>query len=157
MELNQIIDKLNNIKKGVFTRLVYTSEVPLRACYKKEGYHIDKYSSITTRFGICYGHIKAILVKSDIKVISKNNATCWIVKDCIQYNSNTGKNYLCTYPTQKGNHYKCTYTLTDPTGKTITYNEDEMKNLPYVRPSYFKQKQTYMKKISIDNIISIGC
>lgn len=158
MNIESIKDILKNIKPGVFTRLTYQTELPLKAEYKKHGYRIVKINSITTRFGIHYGNIKEVkereLATSAEDVVKRPSNFSWVMKDNIQYNSNTDKYYLCTYPTKKGRNGSWKYIVYLPDG--ASFWDLTNINKDWVQDSYWNKKSTNMMKINIDNVIKIG-
>lgn len=158
MNIETIKNLLNKVKPGVFTRLTYQTELPLKAEYRKQGYKIVKINSITTRFGIHYGNIKEVKEKesqisSEPKTEKVSNFS-WVMKDNIQYNSNTDKYYLCTYPTKKGRNGSWRYIVYLPDG--ATFEGLSNINRDWVQDSYWNKKVTNMMKINIDNVIKIG-
>lgn len=155
MNINTIKNLLGNIKPGVFTRLTYMSELPLKAEFKKMGYKIIKTTSVTTRFGINYGNIKQVKERdTEKKSYKMNEALKWIVKDIIQYNSNTGKYYLCTYPTEKGRNSSSKYDIY-LNGERVMKGVDIIDRNMIIN-SYWDKKATCMMKINIDNVVKIG-
>ena len=154
MNIETIKNTLNNIKPGVFTRLTYQTELPLKKEYKNQGYKIVKIHSITTRFGIHYGNIKEVKEKEISEAFERTNNFHWIMKNNIQYNSNTDKYYLCTYPTKKGRNGSWRYVVYLPDG--VTFDGLTDINRDWVQNSYWNKKSTNMMKINIDNIIRIG-
>lgn len=154
MNIETIKNLLSKIKPGVFTRLTYQTELPLKAVYKKQGYRIVKIHSITTRFGIHYGNIKEVKEREASLSSEKTNNYNWIMKDNIQYNSNTDKYYLCTYPTKKGRNGSWRYVVYLPDG--VSFEGLTAINKDWVQDSYWNKKSTNMMKINIDNVIKIG-
>lgn len=154
MTIEMIKDLLNNVKPGVFTRLTYQTELPLKAEYKKQGYRIVKVNSITTRFGIHYGNIKEVKEREGSDSSEKVNNFNWVMKNNLQYNSNTDKYYLCTYPTKRGRNGSWRYVVYLPDG--VTFDGLSDINRDWVQDSYWNKKSTNMMKINIDNVIKIG-
>lgn len=154
MTIEMIKDLLNNVKPGVFTRLTYQTELPLKAEYKKQGYRIVKVNSITTRFGIHYGNIKEVKEREGSDSSEKVNNFKWVMKNNLQYNSNTDKYYLCTYPTKRGRNGSWRYVVYLPDG--VTFDGLSDINRDWVQDSYWNKKSTNMMKINIDNVLKIG-
>lgn len=157
MNINTIKKLLDNIKPGVFTRLTYVSELPLKAEFKKQGYRVVKTNSITTRFGIHYGNIKEVKERdseSSNAPSEKVSNFSWVIKDNLQYNSKTEKYYLCTYPTKRGRNSSAKYSVYLPDG--THYDELSDFNHDWVINSYWGKGITNMMKINIDNIVKIG-
>lgn len=157
MNIESITNALKNVKPGTFTRLVYKSEMPVKAEFKKMGYKVVKITSTTTRFGIHYGNIKEVKENaSNDKYFKVNEALKWIVKDIIQYNSNTEKYYLCTYPTIKGRNSSTKYDIY-LNGERVMEGIDIIDRNMIIN-SYWsgKSSKTNMMKINVDNIIKIG-
>lgn len=157
MKLNDVISKLSLIRPGVFTRLTYKSELPMRAEFKKQGYKIVKITSMTTRFGINYGHIKDVMENTVESSKQRVNNFSWVLKNNVQYNSNTDCHYLCTYPTKSGRNSRSSYLIYLPSGDVVTKMnlDDSIKEM--VQQSHWnKSGDTKMMKIKIGNIIRIG-
>ncbi len=157
MNINTIKNLLDNIKPGVFTRLTYTSELPLKAEFKKQGYRVVKTNSITTRFGIHYGNIKEVKERDSEPSNAPSEKVSnfsWVIKDNLQYNSKTEKYYLCTYPTKRGRNSSAKYSVYLPDGTHHDGLSDF--NHDWVINSYWGKGVTNMMKINIDNIVKIG-
>ena len=158
MELRDLQNKLDTIKKGTFKSFCYRTELPVKAAYKKSGIKIFKVTKMVSRFGINYGNIKEIKERDSKPDTSKTNNYVWEVKDFIQYNTNTKKYYLCTYPTRNCKGIKNLYIVND--NDTYMYiNKTEFENYKHmVLDSYFNKTNkvsTKMMKINIDNILYI--
>lgn len=155
MNIKTMTAIINDIKPGVFTRLVYTTELPLKAEYKKQGYKVVKTCEMTTRFGIHYGNIKEVKERNESysKETRKNDNIEWVVKNIIQYNKEKDSYYLCTYPTKKGRNTSATYNIFTPNGNFYKVKDFD-KNL--VIDSYWNKKVTNMMKININNVLKIG-
>ena len=155
MDIKTISEKINKIRRGSFVRFTYQSEMPIKAEFKKMGYKIIKTTSVTTRFGINYGNIKQVKEKdTEKKPYKVNEALKWIVKDVIQYNSNTDKYYLCTYPTEKGRNSSSKYDIY-LNGERVMKGVDIIDRNMIIN-SYWDKKATCMMKVNIDNVIQIG-
>lgn len=158
MNINTIKNLLSSIKPGVFTRLTYVSELPLKAEYKKQGYKVIKTNSITTRFGIHYGNIKEVKERdsqiSSEPTVERTNNFSWVMKNNLQYNSKTEKYYLCTYPTKHGRNSSAKYSVQLPDGNVLNGLTDF--NHDWVINSYWNKDSTNMMRINIDNVIKIG-
>lgn len=157
MEYNEIINRVENIKPGVFKRFTYKTELPLKARYKKDGYKVVKVTTMTSRFGIHYGNLKSVKEKSLNKtlraIVNKEKAFSWIVENRICYNKNTNKLYVCSYPCKSGKNSSSNYILIKDDQANITDIEGIKE---YVTPSYFtKKNDSSMMRIAIENIVSI--
>lgn len=157
MKLEQLLKVMSNVKKGSFIRFSYKTTLPVKAEYKNQGYSIVKITSITTRFGINYGNIKAVqerkVEEGNKEKTNRKNNSIWIMKNSILYNENTKKYYLCTYPTSKGKNTSSKYYLVKD-NKEEEQILDNIKNM--VIDSYWTKKATQMFNVDINNIISIG-
>lgn len=155
MDIKMISKAVKNIKPGVFTRITYKSEMPLKAEYKKLGYKIIKITSVTTRFGIHYGNIKDVKEnKSEGKMSNKINNFVWIIKNNIQYNKNTKNYYLCTYPTKKGRNSSTKYDVY--LNEEKVFSDIDFIDKAMIIDSYWNKNASNMMKINIDNVIAIG-
>jgi len=158
MNLTEAIRKFNDIKKGTYTNLVYCTEIPVKAEFKDK-IRITKYSNATARFGINYGNLASVKnkEKSTEDTKKKNSNKKWILKDIIEYNTNTDKFYLNVY--NSPNKSKSIFIIKEEgkgtrTVKDLTTVED------YILKSYLNKKDCpstkEFYKVNLDNVISIG-
>ena len=154
MKLNTLKRKIKNIRPGVYTRIVYEVDCPVKAEYKKEGVKIRKHVCMTARFGIRYGNIKSVLERSSEHYTSKPSNFTPIVENYIYYNTNTQKHYLNVY-TIKNSHTKTIYHVYKD-NKWTTMVRDEVKDSELVIPSYFEKTKPEMFRISIENVMQLG-
>jgi len=152
MTQQEVINSINSVKKGSFVRFSYKTELPVKAAYKREGYIVEKICEMTSRFGINYSNISSVIERRSDENYTPSERTNnyeWIIKDVLCHNTNTGKTYLCTYPTKLGTNTKSNFTVSGPDP------EADIKEL--VIDSYWKKKASpETMRINIDNIISIG-
>lgn len=155
---------LKEIKPGTFFRMSYMHELPVKAEFKKQGYNVIKVTSVVTRTGVNYGNIQAVKdykeAQAEAGIIPQERHLDveWIIKDFVQHNNKTNKDYVCIAPIgtiEETNKY----IVVDPNTNVTTVSEEELdKNL--VRDSYFNSRNdngyTMYKKVTIDNIININ-
>lgn len=155
MKLDAVSKAVTKLPSGVFFRLEYRTEVPVKKEYQDK-VQILKIVEMTTRTGINYRTLaeKHNDMTSDI---TGSNSWYWYLHRKIKYNKNKDTYYLVVAPIKKGSNTDSYY--------QVTYNGvmHLVKNLTdifedYVRPSYFKKSKSGGKiiNINIDNIISIN-
>lgn len=157
--MNKLFEQVvNNLRAGVFARITYRTELPVKAVYKKQGFKVVKTTSSTVRFGINYKNIKSVINRKN--EVKEDSTKTWtnnyieVIRNKISFNTSTNKFYLNVYPIKKGNNSVTTYTLVYEDGFEVTGNVDFIKE--YVIPSYFNKTQTEMFRVSVDNVLSIN-
>ena len=151
MKLNEVINKLNEVKNGTFQCFNYKTDLPVRAAYKKQGISITKLCNTTARFGIFYGNVVDL---SDRGPYKKPENKEWIIKNKLEHNTDKDRYYVNVYTGP--NKSKVQYILNN-NGVSTHITKDEAKE--YVIDSYFNGKSSTPSKIfkiNIDNVISIG-
>ena len=83
MELNEVVNTLNNLKKGAFTRIVYQSSPTLTAAAKKSGIEIVKHTQKVVRFGVSYHNIDAVQKSEKERTTPKIERAPWCHWVCI--------------------------------------------------------------------------
>lgn len=156
MLLTEAIRAFNTIKKGAYTKLIYSTEVPVKAAYK-DNVKITKFCVTTGRFGINYGNLASVKNREEdrTKTYKKNLNKEWILRNIIEYNKNTDKFYLNVYGTP--NKSKYVYILTEGNKTRILNNLNTVKE--YIQNSYFTKKcdsPTKFYKINLTNVHRIG-
>lgn len=152
MELNSLIELMEDVRPGTFTRFNYETKCPVKAEFKKQGIEIIKLVSTTARFKINYGNIKAVKEREAEKTFSNKTSNYKaVVKNSIYYNTNTEKYYLNVYPI-KNSHSKISYFIKSSKGWKTIKKEDVEK---YVISSYFNKSQTSMFRINVENVYSV--
>ena len=157
--MNKLFEQVvNNLKAGVFARITYKTELPVKAAYKNQGFKVVKTTSSTVRFGINYRNIKSVIErKNEVEEDSKKTWTnnyIEVIKNKISFNTSTNKFYLNVYPIKKGNNSNSTYILIYPDGFEVVGDINFIKE--YVIPSYFNKSQTEMFRVNVDNVLSIN-
>lgn len=148
--MKSVIEKILEIPCGRFFRVLYRSNLPVKAEYKKNGISITKYTSTTTRTGVQYSNIKGV-VPSQNKCVSYYH---WIQRNRLLENDNTMKQYIQFAPIGRGSNKKTVYMIHDNEG-TRTICESAVKE--YVIPSYFSKKESpKVIHVSVDNIIEVN-
>lgn len=69
MNINMMTQTLKTINKGTWFKLSYTSDLPLTAKAKREGYVAYKRTNMTARYGIRYSNISAVKQKMMMKAM----------------------------------------------------------------------------------------
>ena len=156
MTIDCISKVVETIHPGSFFRINYVTELPLKAKFKNNDWHIIKEVSVTSRTGIRYAKINGVVFSDASKKVSNFR---WYIKNYISYNTSTGKYYLNIYPIGWGSNMKIRYKICHGNQEVATCTEltDDFKE--YVIPSHFNKNgssSTKIMKININNIISIN-
>ena len=156
MTINEIMKELQTVRKGTFTRVVYTSEPTLTAAARKQGVTVVKHVEKVVRFGVKYRNIKSVQEKMENEETktTKRPAWChWIVENILSKHNTKEDYYLSFAPTATGHHTKTTWYLNN---KVVTRKEVEESGV--VLPSYFKLNDTLpvIQQVKIENVLEIG-
>ena len=159
----QIIEATNSVRNGTIARVTYRTEVPLKAEFKKQGYRLIKITETTARFGVNYGKIASVIARNAERTleeaVQRTNNYEWVIKNKVQYNTNTDKEYLVLANFNKGHNTKSKYILEGTFVGTIDMgNTIDSHYTHLVRDSYFNKSDSYgeIKKIGFDNLIRIN-
>lgn len=157
MDINKLTEVLKAIKNGVFTRIAYTTDLPVKSLYKKAGIRVVKETEATVRLGVKYKNIKSVKErleeKSDNRSRKNNYKT--ILPNKLVYNTNTEKYYVCAFPTKKGTHTKQIYkVILDDL--VIISSEDRNLISHLVIDSYWKKNFRETFRVNAENILRIG-
>lgn len=149
MKLEDAIRKFTSIKNGTYQHFEFNTDVPVKAKYKNE-ISIKKHTFTVARFGINYGKIKKNNSNNKIK---KNNNKYWILKNVIEYNKNTDKFYVNAYKSpNKPNSVYVVYN----NGNVIGFYNSKDDIREYVIDSYFRNNDSPIYKVCLDNVINVG-
>lgn len=140
--------------RGRMMRISYTTELPVKAKYKKQGIRIVKEVETTVRTGVAYKNISKVIERRNspdyVPPKPRENNSEWVIPNVLLKNNNTGKTYLYVAPMRKGNNLKALYKI-----NTHENPLDVMKE--YVIPSYFAEKDMPdVITICVDNIKKIN-
>ena len=156
MEINEVIKRMSEIKGGTMVRVVYRTEMPVKAKMKPE-VKIIKTTEVTMRIGVDYDNISSVIERrsnSESTRKCENNYT-WIVENRVCVNSKTGCTYarFTTVPNHGNPHI--TYTIEKV---TETYETEELtdEEKSWVRDSYWTGKESEVRNVKIENIVCIG-
>lgn len=148
--MNDIYSVISSIPNGRFFKICYRTEMPLTAEFKKLGWKIFKYTTRVTRTGVNYSTIKRTDIASSDNILTKSN--CWLVKNKIKTNLNTGKDYIIIAPMRSGEHKTYWYKYECGTSElTSDILVDTM-----IPKSYFTKKNGPIRNINLANIVSIS-
>lgn len=155
MTKNEILNHIKNVKKGTFTRIVYTSEPTLSAAGKKSGVSIIKHTEKVVRLGVKYQNMEAVKVAEALRTEPKREVTPWChweVEDILVKHNTKDAYYLSFSYAKDGANTRSEYYLN---GKKVSV--EELKESGYIVPSYFKDKEVPVtQRINIENILEIG-
>lgn len=158
--LDIICEKVSAIKNGTMARVQYKSELPVKACYKKEGISIIKMTDATVRFGVDYDHIAKVIEQRAEKVATYETTTprannfYWIIENKVSHNTNTNKDYLRFARVNGGSHRHTLYKMIVGGDEKVVEKADIEE---YVQNSYWnKHSEPEVQNICIDNVISIN-
>lgn len=152
--MTNIIDKINGIRNGTMFKIVYKTDMHVRAAYKKEGVKIVKVTSVVTRTGVDYEHISYVVkakANGEISDSTCANNYSWIVPNKIAYNSNTGCTYLRIAPVN--NRTSKSYYIVTKNGiseKVENLDDDTMAMM-----TKMSNHAAPVKMIKLDNILSL--
>lgn len=157
MNYNTIKQIMETVKPGVFTRISYDTELPMKAEYRKAGYRIIKHTSTTTRFKLNYTKLASYTPSNS----QKKSSYITLVPNLFYECSKNGNRYISMFPCKKGRNTKVSYTCIFPDGAMIDYDGDSFTDADrdLIIDSYWKKsaaESTNYKRINIDNIVSIG-
>lgn len=156
MELNEVVNTLNNLKKGAFTRIVYQSSPTLTAAAKKSGIEIVKHTQKVVRFGVSYHNIDAVQKSEKERTTPKIERApwChWVIEDALAKH-NTKEEYYVSFASVNGGHH----TKTEWFLNGVRVSKEDIVNSGYVIPSYFKSsgEPAVVQKVNVTNVIHIG-
>lgn len=165
-----ILETVKSIPNGRFTRVTYKTELPLKAEFKKQGYHIIKITETTGRFGVNYHNIATVIARKAERAleesVSRNytNHYEWVIENKVKHNNKTGKDYLVLANFNGGQHTKSQYKVVIDSSElfdlTATLNEKDFMDTykDMIINSYWKPSTTggEVKTIAFDNVIRIG-
>lgn len=155
MKLETISRILGGMKKGVFFRIVYCTEVPIKKSFKDRGYKVVKTSSVITRTGVHYPHISGVEIKADGGDKKRANNYEALIPDKLYFNSNTKKNYISIFPV-KGNKAESVYDFFLGGVKIASRKPEEID----FSDDMFLKKSSHgpvpMQRINVENIVSIN-
>jgi hypothetical protein len=159
----QIIEAVKAVRGGTITRVVYKTEVPIKAEYKKKGYKLTKIVETSARIGVNYGHIASVKAKNEehpYTPSARTNNYEWVIKDRIRHNTNTGKDYVVLISFNKGHNTRVKYVLEGTMVGTIDMGSEIDSHYRHiVLDSYFKPKSTpptEIRNVAFENIIKIN-
>ncbi len=156
MVKHEIIKAVGGIRKGTFTRIVYTSEPTLSAAGKKSGVTIVKHTEKVVRVGVHYPNIAAVQKKDNERTEPKREVTPWChweIPDILAKHNTKEAYYLAFASVNQGHNTKTTWFMD---GQEVT--KEEIMESGYVIPSYFKKdgEMPITQHVNIDNIIELG-
>lgn len=155
MTKNELMNAIKNIRNGSFFKMSYSTNVPVKACYKKVGIEVVKNVSCIARTGVKYNNIASVIAKkSDPNYVApapRANNKEWIINNKIYKNTNTNTDYFrigCPSATKS----KVNYTAYDVNGNKIPFDKD------FIIDSYWanKNEKPPVFDVKIDNVIEIG-
>lgn len=154
--MNDIITKIANLKNGTMFHITYKTDMGVRSAYKKAGVKVVKVTSTVTRTGVNYEHIGSVIkakANGEIADSTNTNNYSWEIPNKVAYNSNTDCKYLQIAPVK--NHSTKTYYLVTKDGtceKVDRLDDTTLEMMTKISSGYAAP----VKKIKLDNIISIG-
>lgn len=148
MQLQQITNRLNEIHNGSFHKIIFKSEPPMKAIYRKSGFKIIKVTEMIMRTGISYEAISTKTASEESSTNRTNNYES-VIKNKLLFNTKTQKHYARVYP--YSNVKSCYYAVSGPKMVPV----DDISE--YVISSYLNRKanDVAVLNISIDNILSL--
>lgn len=161
-----ILNEAAAAKNGTFIRVGYRTELPVKAAYKKQGIRFFKYTEMSVRLGVNYGHIASVLARKAeealVQTAQRANNYEWVISNKVRHNTATGKDYLYVANINEGSNIrKCYIGLKDDEVFSIVPDNAEvfkMLNEDYMIPSYWNGSSSMpeVMNISFENIHRIG-
>ncbi len=156
MTLSQVLNIVEGIRKGTFTRIVYESSPTLTAEARKSGVQVVKLTEKVVRIGVDYQNIEAVKIAESLRTTPKLERAPWChweIDNILAKHNNKDDYYLAFASVNDGHHTKTTWFIN---GRHVTREEVEASG--FIIPSYFKPTNDIpvVQKINITNIISLG-
>lgn len=163
MALNreQIMEATLGIRNGTIARVMYQSELPLKAEFKKQGYKLVKITETSARFGVNYGRISSVMARNaaGYEPTPRANNYEWIIPNKVKHNSKTDKDYLVLANFNGGHNTKSKYILYGTTVGTLDMGSSIDPGYAHlVIDSYYKKSTTpcEVKTVAFENILRIN-
>jgi hypothetical protein len=159
MTHTEIMSTINGIPAGRFFRVKYTSELPVKASYKKMGITVHKIVEATVRTGVPYENIKAVReykATHEPKIITpRANNWEWVSPNRIKHNTNTGSTCAVFATVPNGGNKRCSYIVTKD-GYTAVVSQEELDR-DLIIDSYWSRGDSLdvIRTVSLGNILSI--
>lgn len=160
MNTNLIIFSLKSIRKGQWFSMSYTSDLPLTAKAKREGFVAYKRTKATVRYGINYKNISTVKERFELK--AQTEGLSEVVEHPLPWGAwkpgyegilveHKNNDYLRVYTSP--NTFKSDYFVN---GQQIT--KEGLMTLGIIQPSYFKKPESRPEALTIKtaNIEAIG-
>lgn len=148
MKLNEVINKMNEIKSGTYARFTFTSKPTLKAEARKNGYEVVKTTITNARVGASYKNMR----NPETPQSTAQNNFEYVVDNKVVYNRNKDTYYVEFYVDDNYSNESHYEILHD--GKVVNGDIHD-----YVTPSYFAPRKDCtkepMRRVKIDGIISI--
>lgn len=153
--MNDIINKIKNLRNGTMFHITYKTDMGVRAAYKKAGVKVVKVTSVVTRTGVDYEHIGSVIkAKATGEIIdsTKTNNYSWVIPNKVAYNSNTDCTYLRIAPVKNGTSHSYYLVTKDGTCEKVDKLDDAtIEMMTKMSGGY----DAPVKMIKLDNIISL--
>lgn len=161
MTRDEIIKTINDIPAGVFFRMSYTSECPVKAAYKRDGIRVLKLTEATVRTGVAYSKLASVIEyrathEPKDPRISRTNNWEWIAKNRIKHNTNTGKDYMVVATMKSGVNSRSKFIVINRGDAVIVSCDEFDKDL--LIDSYWSKREDALdvvRTIALDNIVHI--
>lgn len=152
MNTNLILQSLKSINKGTWFNLAYTSDLPLTAQAKRDGFVVYKRTTMTARWGINYKNISTVKERFEDKADVKHELSWgqWVPGHEGTLLEHKGTKYLRVYTSpNKGQ------TEFFVNGKPIT--KEGLMTLGIIQKSYWNRKGPAPEcmSIKVENIENI--
>lgn len=157
-----IIEEAMKVRPGTLTRVGYTSELPVKAEYKKKGYRMFKIVETSVRLGVNYHNIASVIARKAEEglkeAVQRTNNYEWVIKNKVSHNTATGKDYLYVANFNNGHNTKTRYFIEGTFVGTIDMGDEIDEHFAHLLiPSYWNRKSNggEVRTISFDNIYKI--
>ena len=156
MKLENVKNAIVSKKNGVFFKINYRTEVPVKSEFKKLGINVVKFTEKLVRTGVNYEHIQAVIDKKSaenyVAPAHRENHKNWIVSNKLFYNTNTD-NYYVRLAYCNGSKTKTKYVAYGVDGHEIEFDKN------YAINSYWNKSNNDVKSVfdvNVDHILSIN-
>ena len=155
-EVKNFVDMIPN---GQMIRVMYQTELPVKAAYKKQGIRVLKVSEATFRTGVDYDNMQSTkeFAESQENYVKQNRSYYeWVIENKIRHHVDKDKYYLhvATVPEHSNTHTTYILYIND----TESYVAKEAI-VEFVQNSYFNRPASNgatVRDIAFDNILMIG-
>lgn len=158
-KLENIINAVNAVRNGTMCRVLYKSEMPVKAMFQKLGVSVTKITESTVRLGVAYDHIGTVIDRKSADGYTPSNREYdreWIVANKVFRNNRNGIDYVRFASVNNHANKKPIFIIKTDNGEVKCSSlTDEQKQ--YIIDSYWgKSNSPEIQDIRVDNVLRIG-